>query len=475
MEASKEAVEETLSPRGVASTMPANSYFPAFMECCAHPWVASAPTRGVINLCVAEDKLSPEFLSAKLHAVALSAPPLLPAQLGYQDMKGTLELRSALAATYARMLAPTVAFDAKHLSVSAGAGAVLEQLAFALASPGDCFLIPAPWYSAFRNDLGVRAGVRAWPVPEPSGSLLPSVASLAAARDRANASGSPVRALLLVNPVNPTGLVLPPPLLRELLAWGLSQGLHCICDEVYAFSVFRPEAGPPFVSAATLAWGGETAPSSPRASAGAALHGADERLHLVAGLSKDFCASGLRCGVLYSRSARLHAALDNVSYFASLPSHTQSALAAVLRDGAWVDAFMAERRARLLSAYSALTASLVAAKIHYVPATAGMFVWIDARSLLPKLPAAAAGAEPVSPWVAERELWRAMYSCDGGRGGVLLTPGFDCAAPEPGWFRACFAAADPASLHLVGERMRAVATALNASTPSEYVSYCAQQ
>jgi 1-aminocyclopropane-1-carboxylate synthase len=473
MEAPKEA-QETLSPRGAKACEPALSYFGAFVQCAADPWTPKHPQKGVINLCVAEDKLSADLLSAKLRAVLLSSPPLPPQQLGYQDMKGTLELRSALASTYARMLAPTVAFEPQHLSVSAGAGAVLEQLAFALASPGDCFLIPAPWYAAFRNDLGVRAGVRAWPVAEPSGSLLPSFAALSAERDRAVASGSPVRALLLVNPVNPTGIVLPPTLLRELLAWGLSQGLHCICDELYAFSVFRPEAGPPFVSAATHAWGGETAPASPRAGA-PALHGADERLHLVLGLSKDFCASGLRCGVLYSRNARLHQMLDNVSYFASTPTHTQSALAAILREGAWVDAFMAERRARLLSAYTALTHGLVAAKIHYVPATAGMFLWIDARSLLPKLPPAVVGSPPPSPWAAEKELWKALYSCDGARGGVLLTPGFDCAAAEPGWFRACYAAADPACLHLVGERMREVAGALNASTPSEYVSYCAQQ
>jgi len=324
----------------------------------------------------------------------------------------------------------------------------------------------------------VRAGVRAVPVREPGGGLLPTLRSLVAAAERCRDEGSPVRALLLCNPGNPTGLVLPSALLRELLAWALGSGLHCIVDEIYAFSCWSPEVGPRFVSAAELAWG----------AGGAGLPGAAERLHIVAGMSKDFCCSGLRVGVLYSKCGPLHAALvrgpavesresfwlshashlqDNISYFSSVSTHTQRALSNVLADTMWLDSFLAERRERLARAHGALAASLRNVGLPFTDSGAGMFVWIDCRKLLPR---AADGGAP--GWQEETDLWTAFYSCEGGRGGVLLTPGADCAAAEPGWFRACFAAADPACLPLVGGRLRAVAAALGGASPSEY---CYQQ
>jgi len=420
------------------------------VDAAASPWSAKAPSSGIINLCVAEDKLSADMMSEKLWAVADKVPA---PELAYTNMKGTEALRGALAETYGRLLAPSVVFEPRHIAVAAGAGAILEHLAFALAAPGDSVLIPAPWYAAFRNDLGVRAGVRAVAVAEPGGALLPSVASLSAAAERCTAEGAQPRALLLVNPGNPTGLVIPPPLLRELLSWALGAGLHCIVDEVYAFSVFRPEAGPPFVSAAELAWG----------QAAAGLPGAAQRLHIVLGFSKDFAASGLRCGALYSRCEPLHAALDNCAYFTAVSTHTQRALAMLLSDDWWTDSFLAERRARLRRAHDALCVGLREAAVPYTDSGAGMFVWLDCRKLLPR------GAEGAAAgWGEERDFWAALFSCEGGRGGVLLTPGSDCAAPEPGWFRACFAAADPESLPLVGPRIRAVATALGAAAPSEY-------
>jgi 1-aminocyclopropane-1-carboxylate synthase len=111
------------------------------MEVASKPWSAKAPAAGVINLCVSEDKLSADLLAEKLHAVAA---PLEPSELGYNNMKGTQELRARLAAVYGRLLAPTVTFDPAHLCVLSGAGAVLENVAFCIASPGESILIPAP-------------------------------------------------------------------------------------------------------------------------------------------------------------------------------------------------------------------------------------------------------------------------------------------------------------------------------------------
>lgn len=64
-------------------------------------------------------------------------------------------------------------------------------------------------------------------------------------------------------------------------------------------------------------------------------------------------------------------------------------------------------------------------EIPYTPAVAGIFVWVDLRSLLP---------EPT--WEGEKALWEALIEeC-----GLLVTPGRSCHAASPGFFRFCYAA-----------------------------------
>ena len=84
--------------------------------------------------------------------------------------------------------------------------------------------------------------------------------------------------------------------------------------------------------------------------------------------------------------------------------------------------------AALRESYIVLTSALEAAEIPYHPAGASMFLWVDMRKALP----------PYPTWEDERALFDRM--CEKG---VLLTPGYDCIASEPGFFRACWAASDP--------------------------------
>ena len=101
---------------------------------------------------------------------------------------------------------------------------------------------------------------------------------------------------------------------------------------MYALSIFQPEAR--FTSAIALAQqlvkaggaaNGTAAPAAAAAAAAAAVvdngngnsnggssgggysqRQVDSYVHLLYGLSKDWCGSGLRVGVLYSRNQRLH-------------------------------------------------------------------------------------------------------------------------------------------------------------------------
>jgi len=104
---------------------------------------------------------------------------------GYDNMRGTQRLRTAMAAHMQRVLAgpaaPAGTVDPDQLCISAGCNAIIDNLAFAICAPGDGVLIPAPYYQAFDNDLLVKSAVVAIPVSGAAAHLLPSPAALDAA------------------------------------------------------------------------------------------------------------------------------------------------------------------------------------------------------------------------------------------------------------------------------------------------------
>jgi 1-aminocyclopropane-1-carboxylate synthase len=194
-----------------------------------------------------------------------------------------------------------------------------------------------------------------------------------------------------------------------------------VVDEVYASSVFGTHAVDdlsgdrvnPFVSVmvseTNLAAYEETAKT---------------RLHVVYGLSKDFCASGYRVGVLRTRNEGVLRAMDNVAYFCTLPGPMQHAVADMLEDERWVDEFLAENANNLRAQHGALTAALADAGIPVVNAVAGMFAWIDLSGWMRE-----------STWEEENRLWTLAFE----RAKIVMTPGRDCRHGTPGCFRLCFA------------------------------------
>lgn len=91
--------------------------------------------------------------------------------------------------------------------------------------------------------------------------------------------------------------------------------LVCRSDEVYGNSVFGSD-GNAFISAAQII-------NSPDGESLPGAEFADDLIHIVFGMTKDFCASSMRVGCLYSKNASLNQALDNLTYFAAASAHTQ--------------------------------------------------------------------------------------------------------------------------------------------------------
>ncbi|MEJ2190499.1 MAG: aminotransferase class I/II-fold pyridoxal phosphate-dependent enzyme [Acidobacteriota bacterium] len=293
-------------------------------------------------------------------------------------------------------------FAPEQISALAGAGSVLEILFYALGDPGDGVLVPTPSYAGFWLDLELRDGLTIVPVHrsiDDGFRLTPELL------DRALAgAGRPVKALLFTSPDNPLGTIASREEVGEVLAWAQEHDLHVVMDEVYALSVF---GGREFTSSSQL------------------VDELGERMHIVWAFSKDFGASGLRCGVLISENEAVNAAVDALAYWACCSGHTQYLLGELISDQTWVDSYIASMRELLRDAHGRLAALLDGGGIRHVPAEAGFFVLLDLRPHL---------AAP--SWEAEHQLWLKILE----EARVNLTPGAALRAAEPGFFRLCYAA-----------------------------------
>jgi 1-aminocyclopropane-1-carboxylate synthase len=358
-------------------------------------WDAETCPDGYINLCIAENKRQN---AALLELLGRYEAPV--SALGYDFMTGNPEFRARLARFLGRTFLGRT-FTTDQIAVLAGAGSVLELLFYVLCNPGDGVLIPTPSYAGFWSDLETRDALRVVTADCSSSDgfrLTPDIL------DRAIASAEcPVTAMLFTNPGNPLGQVRSRDEVRAVVEWAERRQIHLVADEIFALSVFGDTA---FPSVASL-----------RDTLGDAVH-------LVWSFSKDFGASGLRCGVLVSENTQVMQAVGGLAYWAVCSGHTQHLLSGFIDDDAAVDAYLGEMRAGLADAYQRVTAGLEAIGVSYVPADAAFFLVCDLRPHLD------------SPsWEAEHALWSRLLQ----RANVNLTPGRACRINEPGFFRLCYA------------------------------------
>lgn len=80
----------------------------------------------------------------------------------------------------------------------------------------------------------------------------------------------------------------------------------------------------------------------------------DVYVHVMFGLSKDWCASGLRVGCLWTLNAPVQSAIQNLSYFCGVSGIVQHMLADMLEDAAFVKKYVKENLRRLGAAYATL-------------------------------------------------------------------------------------------------------------------------
>ncbi|KAJ3060675.1 hypothetical protein HDU99_005823 [Rhizoclosmatium hyalinum] len=246
---------------------------------------------GIVNLGRAENKLMD---SEVIELLPLRAAP---SHLPYGLYRGTLSLRTNIAALFNHRLSlsPSFKLNPDQLAIANGATPLTSCAAQIVGDEGDAILSPAPVYGSFGRDVEASSGLRfvtVNPLDNRSNSEVispskrvkrdieeyPSINQLNNALDK----DPRIKALLLTNPGNPSGRIIPRETLLAYLKWANSKNLHVIVDEVYAFSVWNLDAQNKFLSALEV---GEDVIRK-------------DLVHVIWSFSKDFCMNGQRAAVI---------------------------------------------------------------------------------------------------------------------------------------------------------------------------------
>ena len=176
--------------------------------------------------------------------------------------------------------------DIQSIFVGYGSGEVIDSCLTALVNPGENVLTPSPEYPLYSAVLAkLGATLNAYDLDESNG-WEPDIEDI---KRKVNAQ---TRALLLINPSNPTGAVYSKRMLEKLLEIARENNLVILADEIYDQLIYEP--GAKHTSIATLAQ--------------------DIPIITFNGLSKAYCVPGWRIGWAIATGPResLHNYLESV-------------------------------------------------------------------------------------------------------------------------------------------------------------------
>ncbi|EEC51274.1 1-aminocyclopropane-1-carboxylate synthase, partial [Phaeodactylum tricornutum CCAP 1055/1] len=386
--------------------------------------------QGFIALCVAENKLILDMLAERFMQVGTATSSFSDSSVYcYNSFLGMPIAREAVAYFLARRflfpdrpnLPPDEALQhirPNNVGIGSGAAAMLNQLFFLLGEAGEGCLIPAPYYAAFENDMNLVAGVVPFGIPQENPILGPSDDEMEAAFLQAKAKGISPKFLLLTNPNNPLATIYQPSAVARMISWARNRNMHTIVDEIYALSMHKGHGFQSVLQILDNDLGSD--------------------VHMVWAVSKDFGGSGLRVGVVYSQNEIFMEGLATSNIFSGVSGPMQYLMCEILTDDAFVDRFLEESRTRVIQSYRICTAKLEEMVLPFVPAEAGLFVYVDFSSLLP---------EKTFEW--ERKLGELMFEY----AHLVLTPGASQRETRPGMFRICYAWVHPSILEVAMERL----------------------
>lgn len=149
----------------------------------------------------------------------------LPQSSGYSDSKGIFAARKAIMHYTQQKNIAGVGLD--DIYIGNGASELIVMAVQALLNPGDEVLLPAPDYPLWTAAVSLSGGTPTHYLCDEGNGWLPDLDDL---RAKINPN---TRALVIINPNNPTGALYPDEVLRELLEIARTHELIVFADEIY--------------------------------------------------------------------------------------------------------------------------------------------------------------------------------------------------------------------------------------------------
>ena len=204
----------------------------------------------------------------------------VPQSQGYCDSKGLYSARKAVMQYYQQVGVTDV--DVDDIYIGNGVSELVAMSVQALVNDGDEVLIPSPDFPLWSAAVNLCGGKAVHYMCDEENDWQPDLADL---RSKITPQ---TKALVVINPNNPTGAVYQRDMLEQLIAIGREFDLVMFADEIYDKILFDEE---PYIPLASLA---------------------DDLLMLTfSGLSKSYRVAGFRSGWLVVSGAR-ERALDYI-------------------------------------------------------------------------------------------------------------------------------------------------------------------
>ena len=213
----------------------------------------------------------------------------LPESSGYSDSKGVFSARKAI--MHYTQQKKIVGVTIEDIYLGNGASELIVMAMQALLNAGDEVLVPTPDYPLWTAAATLGGGAAVHYLCDEGAGWLPDLDDI---RGKINAN---TRAIVVINPNNPTGALYPDDLLREIIAIARAHQLIIFADEIYDKVLYD---GNTHTSIASLA---------------------DDVLFVTFnGLSKNYRSCGFRAGWMVVSGEKQHAGdyIEGLNMLASM-------------------------------------------------------------------------------------------------------------------------------------------------------------
>ena len=185
--------------------------------------------------------------------------------VGYCDVRGMIPARQAIEAYHRQKGVEEFSID--DIFIGNGVSEIASMVTTALLNPGDEVLLPTPCYSLWANEVLLHHATPVYYPCDEDNGWNPDIEQIKSLITKKT------KAILVINPNNPTGVLYSDEILRQIVAIAREHDLIILADEIYDRLVFD---GKTHTALASLAQ--------------------DVTMITMNGLSKSHCLCGFRCG-----------------------------------------------------------------------------------------------------------------------------------------------------------------------------------